>query len=61
MKWLVILIFWAIFCLIMNPINKAIKRNVGNRWLAFIIYFTIAFVIFVALYTIADLLGIDSV
>jgi hypothetical protein len=41
----------------MDPIQKAINKRVGKKWLAYIIVFGIAITVLTVLYTLADILG----
>lgn len=56
--WLVvILIVCVIFGFISQPVDRTIKRKVSSKWLAIILRFVVYWIIFMALYSIAALLG----
>lgn len=53
----IILIVCVIYCIIMNPVNRALKKRVNSKGLLFLYQFLIGFAILMILYFIADLLG----
>ncbi len=57
--WLVIFIVCIIFGFISQPVGKIIKKKVTSKWLAIILQFIIYWVILMALYGIADLMGFN--
>lgn len=56
-SWIVIIVVCLIYGIIMDPIQKAINKRVGKKWLAYIIVFGIAIAVLTVLYTLADILG----
>ncbi|MCM1483630.1 MAG: hypothetical protein NC043_04780 [Muribaculaceae bacterium] len=58
-KWIVIIIVCLIYCIGMEPITKAVKKRVKNKYVAFLIDFAIGFCILMALYGVSALLGYD--
>lgn len=55
--WIVIIIVCIAFVLIMEPIERVIRKRFVNKWVQYILNFIIAFGILTALYGIAALLG----
>ncbi len=55
--WWVIIIVCIIFGFICQPVNRVIKKNVANKWLAVILEIAVYMVILLALYGIAALCG----
>lgn len=52
-----ILIVCVIYCIIMSPVNSALKKRVSSKGLMFLYQFLIGFAILMILYFIADLIG----
>ncbi len=57
--WIVILVVCVIFGLIIQPVDKIINKRVSSKWLAVILQLIIYWIIFMALYGIAALLGFN--
>lgn len=57
--WIVILVVCTIFAFISLPVDKIIKKKVHSKWLAVILQLFIYWIIFMALYGIAALLGFN--
>lgn len=56
-QWIIIIVVCAIYCIIMNPIAKVIKRKVSNKSFVMLLNFVIGFIILMILYGIAHILG----
>lgn len=57
--WIVILVVCIIFGFISQPVGKTIKKRVSSKWLAIILELVVYWVILMALYGIAALLGFN--
>lgn len=57
--WIVILVVCVIFGFISQPVGKTIKKKVSSKWLAIILELVVYWVILMALYGIASLLGFN--
>jgi predicted PurR-regulated permease PerM len=55
--WIVIIIACGINAIIMNPIEKALKKKFSNRETVSVLRFVISVAVFLIIYGIADLLG----
>ncbi len=58
--WLVIIIVCIIFGFACQPVDRLIKKKVSTRWLAVIVQLIAYWVILMALYGLAALLGFES-
>ncbi len=56
-KYLIILVVCLVFGVVSQPVDRIIKRKVTSRWLVIILRFVAYWIILVALYEIAALLG----
>ena len=55
--WVVILIVCVIFGFICQPLDRMVKNRVHSKWLSVTLQFVINFIILIALYGIAALIG----
>ncbi len=58
--WLVIIIVCIIFGFACQPVDRLIKKKVSTRWLAVIVQLIAYWVILMAQYGLAALLGFES-
>ncbi len=58
--WLLIIIVCIIFGFACQPVDRLIKKKVSTRWLAVIVQLIAYWVILMALYGLAALLGFES-
>lgn len=59
MSWIVIIIVCAIFGFVSQPVDRFIKKRVSSKWQAIILQIVVYWIIFMALYGIAALLGFE--
>ena len=57
--WLAILIVCIIFGFISQPVDRFVKKRVSSKWLSVILRFFLYWIILMALYGIAALLGFN--
>lgn len=57
--WLAILIVCIIFGFISQPVDKIVKKRVSSKWLSVILRLFVYWIILMALYGIAALLGFN--
>ncbi len=60
MPWWEIIIVCLVFGLIIGPVDRFVNAKVSTKSLAIVVRFVIYVLIFMALYCIADLIGIDG-
>ena len=56
-KYLIILVVCLVFGIVSQPVDRLIKRKVPSKWMALGLRFVAYWIILVALYEIAALLG----
>lgn len=57
--WIVILVVCIVFGFISQPVDTAIKKKVSSKWLAIILDLAAYWIILMALYGVAALLGFN--
>lgn len=57
--WIVILIVCVIFGFISQPVGRVIKKKVSSKWLAVFLEIVVYWLILMALYGVAALLGFN--
>jgi hypothetical protein len=58
-SWIIIIIACLIVGFIVKPVDRLIEKKVSSKWLAYLLQILAYFIIFLALYGIAILLGFN--
>lgn len=57
--WLIIVIVCLIAGFVSEPLDRVIRKKVSSKWLSIVLQLVVNFIILMALYGIAALLGFD--